>query len=452
MTRMCRTQYELDDIREAEIVCGRRRDAPEPDPSENNVVSDVVISHSREALTGAILPRPHASKTWRLPAWVNFSYSTVQHRVQNQHRRQPIPFSSGSISERVPLARITSPTIDEKNPFGTEQVLNTSSPVSHQAGAMSLPPLCSLEAVDSRDPVVSHPPPIPWDDQATVDLPYDNPFYTRGISNVLWLPRNPCGILDLDDTIDLKIAITVDPIVGHLETWLGRVEAESPRSLQVSLPAEEPSSSLLSSSDQPLGCAIPFTQFDGTEDIDLPTAIARRVQAGEAGIESTMRSRRPSTFRRRLSVSEKSVLATIRKRPSTLQVDNSQSNQPRLVSYRSFSSSISRGRARSMSIMSTLHPPISKVRTRSTDRDYGLQPTPHAQPENMPMPMSQTSLTPGRPSRNQNVSTQQAIVHEVLAEEQQALAERLEEEEAEAAKAKSTKSWLISWMFRKGDN
>jgi hypothetical protein len=47
------------------------------------------------------------------------------------------------------------------------------------------------------------------------------------------------------------------------------------------------------------------------------------------------------------------------------------------------------------------------------------------------------------------VSSHAAIVQEVMAEEEHALANRLEEEEAEAEKATTTKSWLTSWMFTK---
>ncbi|EEB87618.1 hypothetical protein MPER_14978, partial [Moniliophthora perniciosa FA553] len=103
---------------------------------------------------------------------------------------------------------------------------------------------------DDIGPVSVHPPPTSWDDQTTIDLPYDNPYYTRTINNVLWLPRDPCGVLDLDDTIDLKIAISVDPVAGQIGTCF------------VNLPfTPEPEA------------------VDGTETIDLPAVLAKRAEA-----------------------------------------------------------------------------------------------------------------------------------------------------------------------------
>ncbi|GAV99949.1 DUF221-domain-containing protein [Lentinula edodes] len=47
------------------------------------------------------------------------------------------------------------------------------------------------------------------------------------------------------------------------------------------------------------------------------------------------------------------------------------------------------------------------------------------------------------------ISANRAIYHEIIAEEQQALGQRLVEEQAEADRNKSTKSWLTQWMFKK---
>ncbi len=51
--------------------------------------------------------------------------------------------------------------------------------------------------------------------------------------------------------------------------------------------------------------------------------------------------------------------------------------------------------------------------------------------------------------RAENISAHHAILREVMAEEQSALVNRLEEEEANADKATSTKSRFTSWMFKK---
>jgi len=285
---------------------------------------------------------------------------------------------------------------------------------------------------DDFGPVVPHPPPPIWDDDNTADLPYDNPFYTRTISNALWLPRDPFGKLDLDDTVDLKIALTVDPTGGHLGLWLDIPETASPQQMSqvsiVSSPPEERPSAELSSQE-----------YDGSEEIELPLVIAKRAQAKD-DVEQAIRPRRNSTFRRKASGS---TITSRPRRPSII---------PR-ISSRSISES-ARARDRSGSIMSVLQPPTME-RVRSADWEIGVRPDVHAQAEFV---LSHSSLAtshlsvappPMNKQRSLNVSTHAAITHEVLAEEQVALADRLEEEEREAEKATKPRSWFTAWMFKK---
>jgi hypothetical protein len=88
-----------------------------------------------------------------------------------------------------------------------------------------------------------------------------------------------------------------------------------------------------------------------------------------------------------------------------------------------------------------------------TDQGFGVRPDTHAQADFVAAnnSSSRVSLNVPKLSRNQNVSAAQAIFHEVLEEERQALRDRLEEETAEATKSQGNKSWLTSWMFRKSE-
>jgi hypothetical protein len=52
-------------------------------------------------------------------------------------------------------------------------------------------------------------------------------------------------------------------------------------------------------------------------------------------------------------------------------------------------------------------------------------------------------------SRSKNVTTHEAVVSEVIAQETSALVERLEGEWAESGN--NSKSWLTTWMFAKRD-
>ena len=141
------------------------------------------------------------------------------------------------------------------------------------------------DTVATSGAVIPHPSPAPWDDQALVDLPYDNPFYTRTIDNVLWLPRNPMGVLNLDDTVDLRVAISVEVPAGRLGTWLGLDETASP---EEQLPPAGPSGDStphLSAQRSPFLVLVGAREIvDSTEDIDLLAVIAQRVQAKEGGV------------------------------------------------------------------------------------------------------------------------------------------------------------------------
>ena len=65
-----------------------------------------------------------------------------------------------------------------------------------------------------------HPPTTPWDDTPRHDIPYKNPSYGAKIDAFLWLPRNPLGKLDLDDSVELRRAITTEPGGGGLGEWV----------------------------------------------------------------------------------------------------------------------------------------------------------------------------------------------------------------------------------------
>lgn len=441
MTRMCRAQFELDDIAEADIVCQRRfrptSSEPETDPDKLDTGSNI---HDANGLVNELVSKPSVLD-WRLPAWINFSY-TISRRGPGPQGRHPNPFepqqekdlplSGARVPERLSPqegpSRLAAYAPDKGYPWNSPEAKRDSRVLN-----------ISLDKSDS-DTTVPHPPPAPWDDQAVIDLPYDNPFYTRTIDNVLWLPRNPTCVLDLDDTVDMKISITVEASVGQLGTWLGLGETMSPISaVPTPSPPEQRAMSPV------MQCSLGLPEVDGTENIDLPPVIAQRVQAKEGGVEQALRTRKSSIYPRRPSVGEKnsSNSTSVRlQRPQTAE-------RPMLPSYRSFSDSAS-NRPRSSSL--ALQVPSSETVERvCSDQEPGIRPDTHAQAEFVAANTSRISLKPPNLSRTPNVSAAQAIFHEVVQEERQALWDRLEEETAEAKQSKSTKSWLTSWMFRKTD-
>ncbi|KAJ7175917.1 hypothetical protein C8R46DRAFT_1161021 [Mycena filopes] len=404
VTRMIRAQFEHDDITGGSAAT-HDQDMNAQEGNANNIRAPRV--------------------SWRLPAWVNLSYATIRPHRQEQHRPNPFGPREQSFSR---LGSMNFDSIHKQNAAEAQRLIDGHLPSNGRTAGTKSEDGPHMPD-DNLGPVVPHPPPLTWDDDNTADLPYDNPFYTRTINNALWLPRDPFGTLDLDDTVDLKIAVTVDPTGGRLGYWLGMPETASPLAMsEVSSVAEDRRSAELSSEQG----------IDGSEEIELPLVIAKRAQAND-DVEQTVRRRRPSTFRRKASGS---TIGSRPRRPSIA---------PR-VSTRSFSEGGARARDRSASIMSTLQPPTMD-RVRSADWDIGVRPDAHAQADFVLAHSSTSHISVAPPpiakQRSTNVSTHAAIVHEVLAEEQVALADRLEEEEQEAENATKPRSWFTSWMFKK---
>jgi hypothetical protein len=444
MTRMCRAQFEQDDIAEADIVC-QRRFRPSSSELETDPDKSVTDSNIQDAngIVNRLDPKPSVLD-WRLPAWINFSYS-IPRRGPGPQGRHPNPFESQqeedlSLSVSKPCeahvpellspqegpSRLTTYAPDKGYPWNVREAKRDTRVLN-----------MSLDISDS-DTTVPHPPPVPWDDMAVIDLPYDNPFYTRTIDNVLWLPRNPTSVLDLEDTVDMKISITVEASVGRLGTWLGLGETMSPISA-----APTPSLPEQTAMSPVMQCPQGLPEVDGTENIDLPPVIAQRVQAKEGGVEQALRTRKSSIYSRRPSIAEKNSSNSTSVRPQRPQTGE----RPMLPTYRSFSDSTN-NRPRSSSLALQI-PSSDTVERVCLDQEPGIRPDAHAQAEFVAANTSRISLKPPNLSRTPNVSAAQAIFHEVVQEERQALLDRLEEETAEAKQSKSTKSWLTSWMFRK---
>jgi hypothetical protein len=305
--------------------------------------------------------------------------------------------------------------------------------------------------------VVPHPPPIPWDDQKTPDLPYDNPFYTRAIDNSLWLPRNPCGLLNLDDTVDLKTSLTVELAAGELGMFpFGIPERKSPG--EMSQISSSPMTAQSDSAASPAPLTRELQDVDGTESIDLPPVIAKRVQDGDPDVERIPRPQRPRTssgYRGKLAgAAAKSTLSLgSGPRPGSKSRHPSFLEPPPSSSSRSTSDPRPRSeRGRSHSIMSTLQLPPPIQRAKSSDHEMGVRHEDVLQVDAVPMSASTSRVSlapPLRPSRSQNLSTSNAILREVYAEEQDAKEYRIREEQTEVTKSQTNKSWWKSWMFKK---
>lgn len=448
---MCRARFELDDIAEAAAVTSQALDQGfDSDVNPDDV--ETGINSERRSLIHST--RRRTVLTWRMPEWINFSYSTMRQRPNYQKdRRKPIPFDR----DNKAAARFSADSTPDVRARGSGRAASEGSPSVQRPLATPIQqrskPTTGEALPNHPGPVTPHPPPVPWDDQETADLPYDNPYYTRPIDNALWLPRDPVNVLDLDDTVDMRVSITVRVQPGQLGTWLGMVETASPQMIAQNNSSKSNRGELTASLvSLPVSYAS-LPEVDGTEEIDLPPTIKQRVQANERGIEHTLRTKKSS-----LSQSSPmrqpdlpTLRLTARRRSSALTLD------PHIRSVSGDGLAPPSLRPRSSSAVSNLQLPplLSRHRTKSAgahSSNSGLRPDAHAQAEVIAAAeTSNVSLAPSRMARNQNLSAHDAILHEVLAEEKQALLDRLQNEQAEATQPTSTRSWLLSWMFRRAE-
>ncbi|KAG6814234.1 hypothetical protein H0H92_015349 [Tricholoma furcatifolium] len=416
MTRMCRAQFEQDDIDETKAVCGR-----------NDILNDTSSSVRREAAGSNNDPtspgprgwRHKIMKTWRLPRWMNFSYATPRRRPDHLEHRETIPSNQPSAQPQS--------TSSSQDPEEISEVhRNSSLGELHRGNAPAQEDETHPSLTTDISFVSKHPLPVPWDDEGTLDLPYDNPYYSRTLENVLWLPRDPFGILDLDDTIDLRISLCVDVAVGQLGSWLGFGETTSPIEISgvpncpVSVQKSSPASLLA---------------VDGTENIELPLAIAQRVNAREDNREWTIRPKRPANRGRRFSATmPKSEITTLR-RPSFPIKDPILQENIIACDQGGHSS------------LSAQHLASNPCQTPILEQKPVLQT--HAQVLSAATSNSISRLSRSSHAHLRNLTAREAIFNEVLAEEKAAMVDQIKIEEQDTGKVVSKKSWLTAWMFRK---
>lgn len=435
ITRMCLARFEKDNIEEAQVVCRTGAGAnPEDHQGSRNLLPEKLPGSTKDGTYG-IKDNPSRSRTWQLPPWINFSYSTVPRRIRPPEQRQPNPFG--------PRARTFSrlQSVDENNSTASIQEQPFGNMVCGSLNFPSAGDLCQPPACNSTSLVQRHLPVATWDDEPRHNIPYDNPYYTKPITNALWLPRDPLGLLDLDDTVDVYRALTTEPGAGDLGRWFGPGSSTSPVSqLPSSLPSEEHPSIAIS------------RKYNGSEDIDLPEGIKSRANAihREDDMEST-RPRRPSLFSRNRSGSSGSAISsdnrTFRGLPRSQTMDGGLPKFP-FPRKSSSSESVPRSRERAYSY---LPPPNLHFQSQFHGVDPGSRPDLHAQAEFVRSTASimhggsRVSLPPS------NVTTREAVVTEAIAEEQLATEERLRKEHADAQlnHGSTRRSWLMSWIYTK---
>ncbi|OCF73930.1 hypothetical protein I204_05778 [Kwoniella mangroviensis CBS 8886] len=190
ITRALKSRFKNLDIQEADILCppvtASTNDNDEDDDtaSEDWDPDDVPLPNG--------LPAPQGSSrfnTWRRSVG---RWAGSWKKAGSSHK--PIPFDHVLFS-----------TLDSKiafEPFGDPQEASVE--------PSEFPSRASQEN-DLQRIVAPHPALQPWEDIP----PYyrsrgydDQPTYTDNYDDFLWLPRDPLSTLDLDDTVEMRVALT----------------------------------------------------------------------------------------------------------------------------------------------------------------------------------------------------------------------------------------------------
>ena len=391
--------------------------------------------------------------------------------------------------------------------------------------------------------VQPHPPTKPWDDVPRHDIPYRNPCYGSKIDGFLWLPRNPVEKLNLDESVELRRAITTEPGGGGLGEWVDETPLVSngiavdgsdsivaaPGTLVIpgahvtvesrGAPKRRMSgiSAMSGFTHATLPPGSPGRHLTGTEEVVLPPGIKARVLHDEYGIkrlgrrvgqrrddgsdyeienasESEQRDGGYFTVKRKASERRPGLREVLRRGKSF------QSQTAMSISSGIGHSLSTLSRARSMSnrhastpllevepaLLPDLHAQspfadpdigIQVVVTRSslggssemhtgpsapiidglpsttgTTEDTGIvliPPAPIRRPS-VPLPLPLSASPPGsRHSSQEQVSFREAVVGEVLAEEQIATTKRVKRELEEAGRAiAAARSVWFGWMWK----
>ncbi|CDO75297.1 hypothetical protein BN946_scf184654.g5 [Trametes cinnabarina] len=437
LTRLCRARFERDDILEAQIVCGTGS-ATEDIIDDAQPSSNEAISSDLEKLSGSrteVWP-------WRFPLKFNFPYATIASRPRNTPRRRPNPFGPAHRTDSTIPLNLSSP-IDATTPCGLtppEKPLKPCREASNEPEAQTAPE----ESPTSYTAVSKHPPHPAWEDESSTSHTYANPYYTRNIDNVLWLPRDPVGILNLDDTVDLRMSLTSQPSAGQLGAWREEDYINSDLSI--------PFVSSMGSIDETESLHPSYyRRLDGTEDIELPPAIASRIGAIDKGEEIEVAPVHRRQSRRRKSNHSAPGMHLGIRRPSTFDVTSSSAF--RSMSIRSDPRASSRGRGRSASFLKPSDP-HRRNRAASMDYELGMRRSNHRHISRSVLSVVEPRSSLPHPARDPSqaggskiISVQEAVYTVAIAEEEDVAEDVKEREEEEEEQLQQPKSWLTSWMF-----
>jgi len=436
LTRLCRARFERDDMLEADILCGRR-DVPDElldraEPIERSLShSDPPEGFHDKHENSRTLPSE--APAWRFPDRIANGYATIPRRPRQRALRRPNPFS---------------PEADESEYEKILQETSLTSGVPHTSVKNLVEVLVSepeprrRSQSSAQSPVTRHPPHPAWDDESSPDLTYDNPYYVRSIQDELWLPRDPLGLLNLDDTVNVHLALTTQPGSGKLSAWREDELLTSGLSPLLNSVSNMDARSDASITPTPAPTQL-LRRLNGNERIELPDDITSRAGTvrEEIEVDTTVPKRRRVSHSRWRQSSHGDSIAELGLGHARMRSDMSSR-------FRSFS--LGSGRLSRLS-SSTFATSAHHRRDRSASAGHERRSThvPSHSRLMAPSPLIAVHTAPDSAlvTDTSVISLREAVVGEAIVEEAEAAQEWMRQEEAEEERAEEPRSWLTAWIF-----
>ncbi|TFY68743.1 hypothetical protein EVJ58_g833 [Rhodofomes roseus] len=428
LTRICRAKFEQADLLEAQVVCGTA-DVPEAvldaAQTKDKSVTVTEIPTIAEPKAGSSHNIPSAIRAWQFPDRIGNGYATIPRRPQHRAERHGNPFSSMDSTDAL---RPGSPTVFPRMSDNEESFPDVL-------------PRIPESGQPTREPAVTRHPPHPrWNDESSPDHPYDNPYYVQPIKDELWLPADPIGILNLDDTVNMRVPLTTSPGVGRLGDWYEDEFIATGLSSFLSSTASV-DRRMASIDGRP-------RRLNGMEHIELPTEIASRVGSLDMEREvETVRSMRPSLRQRERQHSHAGTMPS----PEMAEMgftNGANGSPPRMGGLRSSSLGPGMPGYQRQLPSAFLNVANADRRNRSfSDHEMAVRPGLNVLSRSslrLPRAMQLEASTGGMSI----VSLREAVVEEAIVEEEEEQ-EHFRQEEVQEEKAEKPRSKWTSWMFTK---
>lgn len=326
LTRFFNLKFREADILEAEIACGIRREEPDTAPDQSKLLSSHLKDGTYQNRLKALSRLFNRTRTQPLPQPLDYLFRLGQRAFDGLDSAEVSESghdTGGNEKEGVRmrlLGRLQLPRRTETDHLRNQEMIGKSGKVASGADftgvsgpiAPAEPTISAKQARKEGTLVTSHPPHPRWDDTPRYDLNYDNPYYTRVVENFLWLPRDPFGIVDLDDTVDCYRAVTVesDESIGG---WLGMVPSgvgvgvKRATSPEVGVGSGTGLGSMAEEEEEEKLSTMPAPRTTGRESIVLPAGIASRIST-DKDIEDTEGVKISPTSRRQGSGGSTSLI------------------------------------------------------------------------------------------------------------------------------------------------